>query len=129
MTPAGISLARGMIANPGLTPSRAQAEESLKAYVGEPRKPVAETVPVHEVPLEHPAGRPYIPASKAEAEEKAKLLARQGVNPAPGATAMPCPAISINGSRPTATRPAISIRDRTTITTGTTTSPEPRNRR
>lgn len=76
-------LARGQLydrANPDLTPSRAQAEESLKAYVGEPRKPVAETVPVHEVPLEHPAGRPYIPASKAEAEEKAKLLARQGVN-------------------------------------------------
>lgn len=67
-------------AHPALTPSRAQAEESLKAYVGEPRKPLAETIPVHEVPLQHPVGQPYLPTSKADAEEKAKLLARQNVN-------------------------------------------------
>ena len=67
-------------AHPALTPSRAQADESLKAYVGEPHKPLAETIPVHEVPLQHPVGQPYIPTSKADAEEKAKLLARQNVN-------------------------------------------------
>jgi hypothetical protein len=66
--------------NPALTPSAKQAAESLKAYLGQEAKPIHEIVPIDQVPLTHPVGRPLTPQSPEEAAAMAKLLAEQAVN-------------------------------------------------